>query len=62
MSHVDALEATLDRLIDEAATLEDAARIVVKRARMGLDTTWAIAALGAVLDRLDSGEGKGEGA
>lgn len=59
MSHVDALEATLDRLIDEAATLEDAARIVVKRARMGMDTTWAIAELGATLDRLDAGNGAG---
>ena len=59
MSHVDALEATLDRLIDDAATLEDAARIVVKRARMGTDTAWAIAELGAVLERLDAGNGEG---
>lgn len=59
MSHTDALEATLDRLIDDAATLEDAARIVVRRARMGMDTTWAIAELGAVLERLDAGNGEG---
>ena len=60
MSHVDALEATLDRVIDDAATLEDTARIVVKRARMGTDTAWAIAELGAVLERLDAGNGEGE--
>ena len=60
MSHVDALEATLDALIDDAARLEDAARLVVKRARMGLDSVHAIAALAAELDRLDAGNGAGE--
>ena len=60
MSHVDALEATLDVLIDDAARLEDAARLVVERARMGLDNTYAIAALAAELDRLDAVNGEGE--
>lgn len=60
MSHVDALEATLDALIDDAARLEDAARLVVRRARMGLDNTHAIAALAVELDRLDAVNGAGE--
>ena len=60
MNYADALEATLDVLIDDAARLTDAARLVVRRARMGLDNTHAIAALAVELDRLDAGNGKGE--
>jgi len=60
VSHADALEATLDALIDDAARLTEAARLVVRRARMGLDNVHAIAALAAELDRLDAGNGVGE--
>ena len=59
MSHADALEATLDRLTDDLAELTAIARIVVRRARMGMGTMWAIAELGAVLERLDAGNGEG---
>lgn len=60
MSHVDALEATLDRLTDDLAELTTIARIIVGRWRLGYDASVAVAALSAVLDRLDAGNGEGE--
>ena len=60
MSHADALEATLDRLIDEASTLEDAARAVVQQAATRLETWAAITELARVLDRLDAERAAGE--
>lgn len=59
MSHVDALEATLDRLTDDLAELTAIARIIVGRWRLGYDASVAVAALGAVLERLDAGNGEG---
>lgn len=59
MSHVDALKATLDRLTDDLAELTAIARIIVGRWRLGYDASVAVATLGAVLERLDAGNGEG---